>query len=682
MKKLRNLANEKGKSKTFLTMILIVICLSPRVKLNAQDILVYTEGSFQGSPIQLKIGQSYELPNLVNNISFKRYNAKAAILVESVDPVDNDVENWEGIYDRIFFYSEENKRTGIGGTDQYQKSKLRISCVEAKLPKPEIYIPIDRSKVHPESGGFPFDVKYDTEMLFLKRAYFWENSEDLRCNLDFNPLGESESPHGPTGDIKIQVCHKSALKYSLDSLNEFHHLWNIGSGGCKVNVSKQGLVSNDCGSRFLKYKPQNFLKYYNISFGKDTVINLLQNVYAGNTIFGPDYISPSACNGKFIGGAPIPHNEWIDGHWGVYYSNVAIIDWDKITEDTVALIITEADVPWDYVVASSDNLEDIMGVVRVVRGQKEPIIFKVGMFGWLILKNETLEKPINVEKIVHYWYPVWDGNIPELVLGPEALIKHFEEEQYTCYDIDSKCAASAFSYVKASQIIRMHIDTVARDTFSTYLFDFKNTKTLSPEVNFISAKISDTLIVYNYPFLTSNFLRIDTITPSQLFRLKGSQYRPYNKLEQIKRYVHDGEIIGLIGGIIPPGNNLTKRMTLIPSDEERKADEEILDKFSSPGFTKIEFHEPSSLNSLNFKVYPNPALGELFVNLHFTQSSNVNVFIVNSLGQMQISLLSNQQIEAGEHQFKEQIGGRLKSGVYFIVVKTDSGISAQKIVIR
>lgn len=569
-------------------IMLLFLMLSPTV-VDAQDLIFYPDKDFpEGQGIPMNLWDEIEFPNPIPDFSFIKYNPDVALKVEALGPVPTDVEHWNGVYKNMFFYSEEWKRSGIVGTDQYTKIPVRVRCVQRALPQPDIYVPIDRANAHPEAGPFPYKVT-NKKMLFLKRAFFWENAEDLRCRLT--------SPHGPAGDIKIHICHKSAANYSIDTLHKFQHLWRISNkNGCEVKIFYNGsntpFINSDCDSRLLEFRPGDFLDYFNFDYSRpfDTLIYLPRTHYKGSTIFGPFYVAPIACDeAGFLAhfNPGVPHNEWNDGPWGAVYSNVAVIDWDKITEDEVAIVVTEADMPKEIIGIGSQNLADVIGVFKVKKDNTEDILIPLGMSGWILLKNEKYNGK-KVETVNHYWYPTWDALTPELTLGTKGNIKHFEDDSYKCNEIDDSCGPYHHRIIRnrtLSRIWRVNINPWTKDTFHTYLFkpdlgDCLLNFGFKIDTNYLYSVKSDSIIFFKAKPSTCEIYDTLYVTPSDLYRRWGSQYQPYYSYDQIKKYLHDGESIGIMGdGVIPPGHRLSKPMTLKPVDRDFKAHKELLDRW-------------------------------------------------------------------------------------------------------
>lgn len=267
-------------------------------------------------------------------------------------------------YPEMFFYADTSQPM-IGGTNQYCGATVQISCVPRRtLYQPTTWIPIDIDNVHPDAdckGRFPIRPPIGTNgrMMLLRRAFFWENSEDVW------------GIHGPYGDIKINVCDPGILNYSYKQLQDDPSLWN-----------KEGI------------------RYY--------CCVLPGPVWEANNY-------------------PEPHNEWLDGPWGCYYSNIGFFDWEKNKNyTTVAIVISE----------SGDDPEDFLGAMRIHRDSLGIHRMMVRMFGWIEFEVKNINEPENSVDIADiYWHGTYPGHWPyaeylDEVIGPEG---HLDGSQYTPY---------------------------------------------------------------------------------------------------------------------------------------------------------------------------------------------------------------------------------------------------------
>lgn len=250
------------------------------IKALAGDIDLWPNNNYSGNYYSLMIGDSIDLKSNREGLSFRVNNEDAALLVKVLDIVGG---NWEkGDYENMFFYSDISA-PNIPGTEQYSKYAVRVYCISSgSLPIPPYFVPIDGCHIHPDATPYPLnnfnglDVKIGDTVLYLRRSFFWENAEQLNCDLP-------SDPHGPYGDIKINVTEDSI----------------------------------------------SFLTY------EELLDPTLWHVIRPTTVFGPIW-GAAACG-------PNPHNEWVDGPWGCVYSNVPIFNWNQTNIDSAGLIVSEAD---------------------------------------------------------------------------------------------------------------------------------------------------------------------------------------------------------------------------------------------------------------------------------------------------------------------------------------------------
>ncbi len=208
-------------------------------------------------------------------VSFQVFSPNVAIKITVLD----QVLGRSGPYE-LFIYSEVSQPQYFG-TDQYCGRNLKVECVPASLPQPEIFIPVDRANVHPKALHSPlWPWTPGHKMLVLRKAFFWENSEDL------------DGLHGPYGDITISAC------------------------------------SPELGA----WTYEDFIKHWQQTFDTPKRIRWM-------TLPGPIW---SGYAPIFF---PKPYSEWIDGPWGCVYSNIAVHDWgaNPSANDAITVVITESD---------------------------------------------------------------------------------------------------------------------------------------------------------------------------------------------------------------------------------------------------------------------------------------------------------------------------------------------------
>lgn len=318
--------------------------------LSAQDIRVYSGNNFSGNLLaSLNVGQSA----LVNFIGC---NGSVQILSANV-AVELEIPNPPAPYPFMKMYSERSFRNIEPGTDQYCGRQLRVRCLPAaqtaaNMPQPTAWIPIDRNNFN---GGVPALPNIGDRALMLKRAFIWENSEDLGCC------------HGPYASIALGV-YESAL------LTNFNHDF-------------------------------------------DAIAQIYQEPLPGYTLLGgvklpgQIYSADNPCNDFWSGcfGAPDdPKGEWIDGPWGACYSRVPVFIWPAHLNQ-VSVILREGD---------DTNNDDFMGGILVDKANNNPIIFKAWNFGWLEFQNVTITQEHlneNVDVSDLYWFHNWNGANPSSI---------------------------------------------------------------------------------------------------------------------------------------------------------------------------------------------------------------------------------------------------------------------------
>lgn len=149
-------------------------------------------------------------------VSFQVFSPNVAIKITVLDVVrgKGGPQTGEpgGPYE-LFIYSEVSQPNYFG-TNQYCGRNLKIECIPANMPEPSIFVPVDRLSVHPDADNSPlWPWTPSHKMLVLRKAFFWENSEDLG---DF---------HGPYGAIGISVCSQALGTWSYDDfLNNWQNI--------------------------------------------------------------------------------------------------------------------------------------------------------------------------------------------------------------------------------------------------------------------------------------------------------------------------------------------------------------------------------------------------------------------------------------------------------------------------
>jgi beta-N-acetylhexosaminidase len=77
--------------------------------------------------------------------------------------------------------------------------------------------------------------------------------------------------------------------------------------------------------------------------------------------------------------------------------------------------------------------------------------------------------------------------------------------------------------------------------------------------------------------------------------------------------------------------------------------------------------------------YPNPFNPSTTLSVSLTDHRNVNILIVNPLGQT-VQQVSNGNLQAGVHTFRID-GSSLASGIYFVIVQTDGNVKSHPILL-
>ncbi|MDP3556219.1 MAG: T9SS type A sorting domain-containing protein [Bacteroidota bacterium] len=96
--------------------------------------------------------------------------------------------------------------------------------------------------------------------------------------------------------------------------------------------------------------------------------------------------------------------------------------------------------------------------------------------------------------------------------------------------------------------------------------------------------------------------------------------------------------------------------------------------FSSPG----GFNEVNK-SDLQFSLYPNPATQTCFVELNLNQTSDLEISVLNYLGQ--VVKQKNYKSQFGKSQFEIELTN-LKAGIYFVSLKTGNISSTKKLVVE
>lgn len=328
-----------------------------------QDALFYYEGTYYNGPyININLGETLFVGTDDDGISIRILNPDVAIKATRVDTSNNDYP--EGAVEHFFLFTDQDMPF-VGGTSQYAGINLRVECIpKGNLPQPTSWVPVDRNNVNNEvAEGYTIGER----VLMLRRAYIWENAEDVGCC------------HGPYGSVTLKVFHSNLLT--------------------DYNFNFTEIAENYCES-FCSLAPacQSFLANY------PSINN------AGFRLAGPVYNADNPCNdaGNFFNCLTIPDDpksEWADGPWGVCYSRIPVLKWENLP-DQVSLILREGD---------ETNCDDFMAGILIDKNNNDTIIFRAWNFGWIELQNITITQADidhNVDVADYYWNHSWNGNNP------------------------------------------------------------------------------------------------------------------------------------------------------------------------------------------------------------------------------------------------------------------------------
>lgn len=366
---------EMKKTILFMPVLLFLIPLL----LRAQEVKIFTGNNYQNLYATLKPGQSITFsPNGCNG-SFQVINA--AVKVQMINPPYP--------YPFMFVYSEKNISNLEPGTDQYCGKPLKITCLEKAesvhdLPQPSAWIPVDRNNINYENNP-TLEINIGDRALMLKRAFIWENAEDLGCC------------HGPYGSVGLEIYKSNLLKdynFNFDAIaNDFcgqRDVENFGNS-CTVAPCSLNPFSTCC----------TFLNKYPVISG------------AGYKLPGPVFNADNRCNDFWAGIDCLwqpsdPKSEWLDGPWGVCYSRIPVFIWSDNTDNEVSLVLREGD---------DTNCDDFLGGMLINKNDiGKKILFKAWKYGWIELEIVTIKQADlieNVDKSNQYWYANWNGANPE-----------------------------------------------------------------------------------------------------------------------------------------------------------------------------------------------------------------------------------------------------------------------------
>ena len=81
----------------------------------------------------------------------------------------------------------------------------------------------------------------------------------------------------------------------------------------------------------------------------------------------------------------------------------------------------------------------------------------------------------------------------------------------------------------------------------------------------------------------------------------------------------------------------------------------------------------------NLDVYPNPTSGEFFVNFQSEEIQNIEIKLINTIGE--IIYFENLGKFIGEHTHKFNLSDYSK-GIYFLEIETNDGVINKKLILQ
>ncbi len=94
----------------------------------------------------------------------------------------------------------------------------------------------------------------------------------------------------------------------------------------------------------------------------------------------------------------------------------------------------------------------------------------------------------------------------------------------------------------------------------------------------------------------------------------------------------------------------------------------------------LQFREIVSEDLQQFKIYPNPTTGEINIDYGLPEDQKITISIINSSGIIQEILIKDEPQAKGNYNYTYN-GSRLKNGIYYIKVKSESGVNIAKVVL-
>lgn len=290
----------------FLFFALISFTSSSVFLFGQTDVRFYYEGYGGCCFVDLAIGETAYVNSDGDQIGADFFNSDAAIIATRVDGDWNPYPN--SASENYFVYMDDDF-PAVLGTNQYEDINIRVKCIAkaetlADLPQPDVFVPIDRvnATYNPEDPNPYINIDPGTRVLMLRKAFFWENSEDLGC------------PHGPWAELNIKTLPSGILNnYSNLELSQNTNIWQV---------------------------PQN-----------------------GSTrLPGPIYFADEDCLFNIYDA----YSEWIDGPWGALYSNLPVHVWEEGGPTTIGVFVAEADGsnPEDFLGGREVSIDDDFVLLR------------------------------------------------------------------------------------------------------------------------------------------------------------------------------------------------------------------------------------------------------------------------------------------------------------------------------
>ena len=123
----------------------------------------------------------------------------------------------------------------------------------------------------------------------------------------------------------------------------------------------------------------------------------------------------------------------------------------------------------------------------------------------------------------------------------------------------------------------------------------------------------------------------------------------------------------------------TNNNSLIVNNNQNVLEEERL-SISQNNNNEIVKNENFQEGELFLKIYPNPTTSWTSISFNLPHSTKVELEIINPAGKLIYKILNKVVMEEGNH-IKKVPAQRLEAGVYFVVLKTDSGRLTKKLVV-